>query len=406
MTNSPAIDPALHGHHPMDKAGSGCVDCHMPQTPYMQRHWRRDHGFTIPDPLLTKQYGIPNACNRCHKDKDVAWSIEWVEKWYGKRMERPSRARAQVVAQARTGKQSAVAGVVKMLQDEQRYPLWRSVAAGLLKRWSYEPEVAKALLAQAADADPLVRAFAARGLELAAQNPRVLEVLQKLTADPVRMVRIEAAWALRTTLDTNSMAGRDLVNYLAQNIDQPSGALQMGVFLLDRGQVEPALSYFRRAVSWDTNSAPLHHALAVGLSQQGKTEEAIQSLETACRLAPKEAEYRFKLGLAYNEVNRPKASIAALEEAVKIDPEYAQAWYNLGLAYSSTDQPERAVEALKKAEALDTASARIPYARATILVRLGLMNEARIAVERALELQPSMEEAADLLRMISQGVPK
>ena len=34
----------------------------MPVTTYMQRHPRHDHGFTIPDPLLTKQFGTPNAC--------------------------------------------------------------------------------------------------------------------------------------------------------------------------------------------------------------------------------------------------------------------------------------------------------------------------------------------------------
>ena len=39
----------------------------------MARDPRHDHGFTIPDPLLTKELGIPNACNRCHADKTVDW---------------------------------------------------------------------------------------------------------------------------------------------------------------------------------------------------------------------------------------------------------------------------------------------------------------------------------------------
>ena len=43
---APKIDPASHTHHQANTAGSRCVDCHMPLTTYMQRHARRDHGFT------------------------------------------------------------------------------------------------------------------------------------------------------------------------------------------------------------------------------------------------------------------------------------------------------------------------------------------------------------------------
>lgn len=88
--------------------------------------------------------------------------------------------------------------------------------------------------------------------------------------DPVRNVRVDAAWARRRTVDTNSTAGRDLINSLRYNADQPAGAMQLGVFQLDRGDVAGAVESLRRAVSWDTNSAPLYDALAVALSAQGR----------------------------------------------------------------------------------------------------------------------------------------
>ncbi|MEZ0276538.1 MAG: multiheme c-type cytochrome, partial [Roseimicrobium sp.] len=72
---TPPINILTHTFHQPDSAGSQCINCHMPQTTYMQRDPRHDHGFTIPDPLLTKQFGIPNACNRCHTDKDADWSL-------------------------------------------------------------------------------------------------------------------------------------------------------------------------------------------------------------------------------------------------------------------------------------------------------------------------------------------
>jgi superkiller protein 3 len=224
----------------------------------------------------------------------------------------------------------------------------------------------------------------------------VLSAFQAGLEDPLRAVRIDAAWGLRRELDTNSPAGRDLLHYLALNGDQPSGALQQGVFQLDRGNLELAMTYFRKAVSWDTNSAALHHALGLALGVQGKSAEAVESLKTACRLAPKEAEYRFKLGLALNESGRPADALEALEQTVALDPQYAQAWYNLGLAHNAAGQAEKAVSCLNRAEAIDHRSAQIPYARATILLRMQHIEEARAAAKRALELDPGNAAAQEL----------
>ena len=92
----------------------------------------------------------------------------------------------------------------------------------------------------------------------------------------------------------------------------------------------------------------------------------------------------------------------ALEETVKLDPQFARAWYNLGLALSAQEKAEAALEALVRAESLDANSAQIPYARATILARLGRREEARRAAQRALELQPSFREAAELLQALGR----
>jgi superkiller protein 3 len=92
----------------------------------------------------------------------------------------------------------------------------------------------------------------------------------------------------------------------------------------------------------------------------------------------------------------------SLEQAVKLEPQFAQAWYNLGLAYAAQKRPEAAVEALLRAESLDARSAQIPFARATVLVNLNRVEEARRAAQRALELQPGHPEAQQLLRALNQ----
>ena len=400
---APKIDPAQHSFHKRGTPGDHCVDCHMPMSIYMNRHWRRDHGFTIPDPLLTKELGIPNACTRCHSDKPVDWSLEAVKKWYGPRMERPTRVRARVVAQARAGQAEAVPGLLRIVREEP-IPYWRAVATLMLRRWADQPAVLSAIVDRAADTNALVRAMSARALDpFVSQNaPNVETTLTRLLNDPVRAVRIDAAWSLRRTVDTNSVAGQDLLHYLSVTADQPSGLMQQGVFQVDRGRNAAALPIFQRAVSWDHYSAPLHHALAVSLSMEGRSEEALAELREACRLAPHEAEYRFKLALALNELNRLNEATTALEETVKLDPAFSRAWYNLGLARSQQGQSEKALEALAKAESLEPNSPTIPFARGTILAKLGRHIEARAAAQRALQLQPDYAEAAALLQSLPQ----
>jgi predicted CXXCH cytochrome family protein len=400
VTNAaPKIDLATHSHHKIGERGDFCVDCHMPQTTFMQRHGRHDHGFTIPDPLLTKEVKIPNACDRCHADKGGDWTLNAVRRWYGEKMNRSTRTNAQMVVAARASERKAVDGLLRMLSGE-KVALWRAVAANLLKRWPDDPKVTAALLSACGDTNALVRAMAVRGLEPLVQtrSQPVQTALQGLLSDPVSAIRVEAAWALRHTIDLNSQAASDLLRFLRFNEDQPSGALQLGVFYLDRGDLPAAMNRFERALKWDANSAPLYHAYAVALSMQGKSAEAVDALQTACRLAPNDAEYRFELGLALNEVGKLPEAQNALEQAVKLDPQFTQAWYNLGLALSALNQPEAALQSLARAESLDGRSAQIPYARATILARIGRVEEARNSARRALEIQPTHPEAIALLR--------
>jgi len=318
-------------------------------------------------------------------------------------MERPSRVRAQILSRARAGEQKSAMELTELLRRETN-AFWRAVSANLLKRWAGDKQVTAALLASATDPDPLVRSMSLRALEPVAQSGDTASrtALNNRLEDGIRGVRLDAAWGLRSSLDTNSSAGRDLLAYLRHNADQPAGELQLGIFWMDRGDIKEAMNCFERAVKWDPNSAPLHDALAVGLSLQGQPEAAVQELQMACRLAPRDAELRFKLGLALGEAGRSDAARVALQEAVKLEPSFARAWYNLGLADNAAGNTDSALESLSHAESFDANSAQIPYARATILARLGRIEEARTAARRALEIQPGYREAEGFLQSLGR----
>ena len=423
VANAPLINPVTHSRHKVfnydgngaivngeltsynpkqiQETGGECVNCHMPQTNYMQRHGRHDHGFTTPDPRLTKQFAIPNACNRCHTDKDADWALKHSEEWFGNKMERPTRHRAQIIAAARAGDDHACDGLLEMLAKEE-IPYWRAVAVGLLQPWSNAPTIQTQLMRSLSDPDELVREAGVRALTPLAETnaPELTEALRQRFGDSVRGVRIAAAWALRSTVDPTSRTGSELIQSLDNNADQPIGQMQKGAYALTRDEPEQALGHYAKAVEWDPNSAAIRNDYAVVLAQLNRNEAAVTQLEAACKLEPQNVEYRFRLGLAWNELGRIDQTVEALQKALELDPRHVRAWYNLGLALNSSGRTDDALTALNRAELLSPSDPNIPYARATILARLGRTTEARQAAERTLQIQPDYPPARELLQSL------
>lgn len=72
-----------HTKHQTDSAGSSCYNCHMPYTSYGLLRALRSHQISSPTTAVSVRTGRPNACNLCHLDKTLAWTSEYLEKWYG-----------------------------------------------------------------------------------------------------------------------------------------------------------------------------------------------------------------------------------------------------------------------------------------------------------------------------------
>ncbi|MCE9519658.1 MAG: tetratricopeptide repeat protein [Verrucomicrobia bacterium] len=405
---APVIVPVAHTFHKPESAGSQCINCHMPQTTYMQRHPRHDHGFTIPDPLLTKEAGIPNACNRCHTDKDADWSLGFVTQWYGDKMKRPTRQRALMVASARRGEIVSRDALIAWLKGDDT-PSWKASSALLLGQWAQEPAVTEALQEQLRHESPMVRSAAVHALGSIANggNNPARDALRPLLKDPSRNVRLAAAWALRDDVNPDSPAGIELQHMLALSADQPSGRMQLGQYEYSRGHPDAAIAQLRKAIEWDPNSPPFHHDLAIMLSASGHLQEAIASLETAIKLDPRQALYHYELGLAWSEAGDIDQTIKALEQTVILDPAMSRAWYNLGLARNAKGNASGAIEALTRGEMANPRDAALPYARATILLKLGNKEEALAAAQAALRVQPDMMQARQLIQMLTgrSGTP-
>lgn len=388
------IDLATHTHHQAGTPGDRCVDCHMPVTRYMVRDPRRDHGFTIPDPVLTKELGVPNSCNRCHSDKSTDWAIEATTKWYGGKMERRSRQRARLIARAEKDDGSVAPELLAMAKSEE-IAAWRSVLVSLLSPWAQQSDTRAFLEKMLRDESPLVRSAGVRALSNASD---ATGLFKPLCEDPVRLVRVDAAWGLHETRDRKHASYGELSDYLETISDQPAGALRQTQFALDEHRIEDALKWSAKAAAWDETSGEAHQIHATVLNIAGKRDEAIAELRKASEVDPRNAQPPYMLALLLGEAGQQDEVIVQLKKATTLDPSFGRAWYNLGLAYAQNENLADSIAALQQAEKLLPETPEIPYARATVYARAGQIDEARKAATRARSLGYSA--ASQLLQQL------
>jgi tetratricopeptide (TPR) repeat protein len=303
------------------------------------------------------------------------------------------------IAAARKGGPSAATRLLEVYKTSE-IPYWRAAAAGSLEPWVNEQPVRDLLISGLTDTNALVRMGCIRALRAVAQDEGVSTALRRSLTDPVRGVRFEAAWALRSGLDLASKAGIELQETLAHNSDQPVGQMQLAAFALARANPEQAASHYEKAIEWDPGSGGIRHDYAVVLAGLHRVQDAVHQLESACSLEPTNAAYQYSLALACAELGQTSNTIRYLHVAVRLQPGFARAWYNLGLALASAGRSEEALDALTRAGSADKSDPSAPYAEATILIRIGRTDEAQRAARRALEIDPNLESAKDLLRSI------
>ncbi|MBV9623609.1 MAG: c-type cytochrome [Acidobacteria bacterium] len=72
-----------HTHHKPGSAGSQCIVCHMPliESEGPANTFVHAHTFRFISPQLADQYGIPNPCTSCHKDKSTTWATKAIKNW-------------------------------------------------------------------------------------------------------------------------------------------------------------------------------------------------------------------------------------------------------------------------------------------------------------------------------------
>ena len=72
-----------HTRHEVGSEGSRCMNCHMPKINEGLQKMVRTHRIQHPTPRTMVEANQPNACNLCHLDESIDWTLKHVREWYG-----------------------------------------------------------------------------------------------------------------------------------------------------------------------------------------------------------------------------------------------------------------------------------------------------------------------------------
>jgi tetratricopeptide (TPR) repeat protein len=373
-------DAPAHHHHPAGSTGSACVNCHMPQRPYMIVDPRRDHSLRVPRPDLDASTGAPDACTACHTNRDAGWAAAAVKRWYPSgRSGTPHYG--QALHAARSGAPDATAPLLALLADAGQPEIVRATAlAALSPRDAAMPEgrdreaIVAAIGAAARDRSDLVRRAAAEWVD--ALPPEVAARLgAPLLADPIRTVRLAAAASLAgapaTAMgpDAPAALARGVEEYrraLAFNADRADSQFNLGNLERQLGRTAEAETAYRRALALDPTFIPAAVNLADLCAATGRDPEGESALKSALARNPDSADLEYALGLACIRRKDAGAGLPHLQRAAALRPDEARYAFVHAVAVHDLGDAAGAIRLLESAAArhpndADIAGALLAY---------------------------------------------
>ena len=342
---APIIEPTTHSHHGADSMGNRCVECHMPKTLYMQADARADHGFHMPDPLMTRELGIPNACSRCHTEESVDWAVQWSEQWYGEKLASGrQRPRARAIAAAQAFAPDGLSPLLALAEGED-IPFWISTYAGLIANYLPNRKAEEYLESLLEHESPLVRREATAAL---ARDPSAKNDLIERLSDSIRSVRFAAARALQAQTNPQPIES-EFVEYLNYNIDRPQNLMMLASQASREGNTSRLQKLLARAIDYDQLNGEVYRQAAILLSSARLNQPARNYLRKGWELDPDNALFPYSLGLLEAELGDLSRAVGYLEECTAMQPDFSRAWYNLSLAYNQLGRTKEAEQAMNRA---------------------------------------------------------
>ena len=416
-------DSFAHHRHALGSTGAMCVECHMPETTYMEVDPRRDHSLRVPRPDLSVQLGTPNACTGCHidpnriepgrraelrqyadwlvaakgGDDEIAaeldrvnrWADEQVQQWYGDKQR--ERHFSQVLHAAWEGRPESAGPLIELAVDRKQPAIVR--ASALIQLPQFEGDAVDAALRGALqDPEPQLRYHAVVALESLVTGPanaarelqQQMETLEYVLSvqqqqQPPQMLdrirqQLSALHSRMVQVEQRLLPAVRLLGPLLKDPEQ--------VVRIEAARVLAAVPHGVLDGSQRKARAALFEKFKSGVHDNNYPSAALMTLGIFYERLPHEAD---SMGDA----------IFAYQSAIRIEPHVAGPRSNLATIFERIGETEEAAQLKAEELALLARDARQLPSSATLQYRFGLalyldgqVELAREQMERAVELAP------------------
>lgn len=405
-------DTDKHHKHEKMPQGNQCVDCHMPETIYMQVDARRDHSFQIPRPDLTLKTGSPNACNTCHQDKSPLWSITTLKKWYPNSPYQGQSHFSMVFHRADNGLLRSSTELSKIAQDKH-YP--DIIRASALARMAALPDAntVVAITRSVKENEPLKRLGAIHAVENFPITQR-WRLIHSLLDDENLSVRIEAARVLAPILVESPLTSgitkkdRDHLNnvldeYRQSQIyqaDRGFSHVALGNLALSINQLDNAEAAFKQAINIEPISIPAYVNLADVYRMKHEESKVRSILNQGLTIAPNNATLHYAKAMSYVRDKQKNNALESLHYATVYAVNNSQYHYTYSLLLKDLGKPKEALAALVKASELSPNNPELVYALSYSYIELGEYSLALNYAKRLQQLLPGNPQADEFVAQL------
>ena len=401
-----SYDTPEHHHHPAQSSGALCANCHMPETTYMGVDPRRDHSMRIPRPDLSVVMGTPNACNSCHADKNAEWSVNSLRDW-GVQFRDTGTHFARAFQRFDLGDRSVLPTLAALANDPSAAPIWRATAMEAVAQGGGR-EAIQTVTGVLYDDDPILRASAVRSLGFLPLNQRY-QLLQSLMDDEVATVRMEVAQSLAgVPLDqvTPAQAAeleslyKWYLDILTLHAEMPETQLQLGVFYLERGELQSAEAAYREALRLNPQLVPAYLNLADLLRGQNRDGEARELMLKVLEFAPDNGPTLHSLGLLETRSGTPDKALDYLRRAAELETDGSRHRFVYAIALHDLGQPKQAIAQLQILLRQLPRSEDVLLALTNYSAELGLREQARRYAQTLVGISPGNQSYQQLLQQL------
>jgi Flp pilus assembly protein TadD len=193
---------------------------------------------------------------------------------------------------------------------------------------------------------------------------------------------------------------------IANNPDCWMAHSNLGLALLQRGQLDEAVAHLQKSLEIEPNNSSAQNNLGNALLRKGQLDEAIVQFQKTLKIDPDNPDAHGNLGNVFLQKGRLAEAIAHFQKTVEVQPQNPIAHNGLAVALIQSGRVDEAIAEFRKTLEFDPANADAQGNLGLALFQMGRLDEAIDHYQKYLELVPNDASILNRLAWVLATCPE